>query len=481
MKFLFNPAPNYRTKRSTDSIMMDVGLGLLVVLAYAIIWYGFNNGWNYSLRIGLMAMMTCTTAILTEATYFKVMKKDVKNSLKHSYVWITALIITLITRINVSYYALIIATIIAVLFGKLIFGGFGQNIFNPAAFAEAIIMNSFAASVSEDFMTGATPMATLSSLNWVIRSSAFEAVLQPFNGFVGMFLGNYYSTIGASFALVILLVGGYLIYRKAIDWRLTCTYLVAIFCMSLITGLFHGNAIKFAIVNVLGGGVVFGAVFMLTDPVTSPVSPAGKYVFAIGAATLTLLIRWKANLPDGVLFSILLMNMLTPAIDKMVDGSQVKDFKRIWRHAAIVVGICLLLPILVGAGLKEKKVQAQGPKATEKKEAEKPKAKALKDSDFSENKAKCSKKSAGVYACEAKGFEGVTKATVKIDKKTVKSIEIDSFGDTEGVGDKATQAQELKKYEGATMESTIDAVSGATYTSKALQAMVFTALQEAGK
>ena len=115
------------------------------------------------------------------------------------------------------------------------------------------------------------------------------------------------------------------------------------------------------------------------------------------------------------------------------------------------------------------------------KEAEKPKAKTLKDSDFSENKAKCSKKSAGVYACEAKGFEGVTKATVKIDKKTVKSIEIDSFGDTEGVGDKATQAQELKKYEGAAMESTIDAVSGATYTSKALQAMVFTALQEAGK
>ena len=74
MKFLFNPAPNYRAKRSTDSIMMDVGLGLLVVLAYAIIWYGFNNGWNYSLRIGLMAMMTCTTAILTEAIYFKVMK-----------------------------------------------------------------------------------------------------------------------------------------------------------------------------------------------------------------------------------------------------------------------------------------------------------------------------------------------------------------------------------------------------------------------
>ena len=70
MKFLFNPAPNYRTKRSTDSIMMDVGLGLLVVLVYAIIWYGFNNGWNYSLRIGLMAMMTCTTAILTEAIYF---------------------------------------------------------------------------------------------------------------------------------------------------------------------------------------------------------------------------------------------------------------------------------------------------------------------------------------------------------------------------------------------------------------------------
>ncbi|QRG86311.1 RnfABCDGE type electron transport complex subunit D [Bulleidia sp. zg-1006] len=476
MKFSFHSAPNYRAKRSIDGIMMDVSLGLFVVLIYAMVWYGLNSGWNYSLRIGFMTITTCVSAFLTEAVYFKVMKKDVCLSLKHSYVWITALIIALITRINVSCYALIIATVIAVLFGKLIFGGFGQNIFNPAAFAEAIIMNSFGASVATDFTTGATPMSTMASHGWVISGSALDSVLNQFNGLTGLLLGNYYSTIGASFALCILLVGAYLIYRKAIDWRLTCTYLAAVFGMSFITGLFHGNALEFAIVNVLGGGVVFGAVFMLTDPVTSPVSPAGKYVFAFGAAALTLLIRWKANLPDGALFSILLMNMLTPAIDKMVDGSQVKDFKRIWRNTAIVLCVCLVVPVLVGANLQAKEVKAEQAKTSEK-----PKVKALKDSDFSSNEAKCTKKSKGVYACEAKGFEGVSKATITLEGNKVKNVVVDSFGDTEGVGDKATEATELKKYEAVTMDSTIDATSGATLTSNALKAMVYKALQEASK
>ncbi|MBW9212145.1 MULTISPECIES: FMN-binding protein [Terrabacteria group] len=115
------------------------------------------------------------------------------------------------------------------------------------------------------------------------------------------------------------------------------------------------------------------------------------------------------------------------------------------------------------------------------KEAEKPKVKALKDSDFSSNEAKCTKKSKGVYACEAKGFEGVSKATITLEGNKVKSVVVDSFGDTEGVGDKATEATELKKYEAATMDSTIDATSGATLSSNALKAMVYKALQEASK
>ena len=482
MKYSYNASPNYRAKRSTDNIMFDITLGLLVVLIYACIWYGLNSGWNYSVRIVCMALVTTITAILTEAIYFKVMKKEVGHTLKHSYVWVTALIITLITKINVSFYALIIATVIAVLFGKLIFGGFGQNIFNPAAFAEAIIMNSFAASVAPDFTTGSTPMATFAAHGWVVSGDKMNSLLDSFHHFGGLILGNYFSTIGGSFALVILIVGAYLIYKKAIDWRLSCTYLLSVLIMSLAVGIIHGNMLAFTLLNLFGGGVIFGAIFMLTDPVTSPVSTAGKYIFAIGSAMLTLLIRWKANLPDGVLFSILLMNMLTVAIDNLVDGSQVKDAKMIWRKTAIIVCVSLVIPISVGAFLKPKEV-----KASEKKVAEKPKAKALKDEDFSSNAASCSVKSKDgttiIYSCKAKGFENESAATITVDtsNKTVKKVVVDSFGDTKGVGDLAISEEALKRYAGVNEQSSVEVVSGATFTSTGIKAMVYKALQMAEK
>lgn len=353
MKFTFRPSPNYRKTQSTTDIMRDLTFALCAVLLFSIIWYGESYGAAYALRVFLMALFAVIAAVGTEAVFFKIMKsKDIKHDVLHSYGWVTALILVLITKIDVSYYAVIIATIVAIVFGKCVFGGFGMNIFNPAAFGAAIIMNTFgtssASSVTETVLSGATPMTAVSSAGWGSSASALSDVAAGFGGLWNMFMGNYASVIGGSCALVLICAGIFLIARHVIDWRLTVTYTVTIFVVSLIVGLMHGSGIEFAVLNVIGGGVLFGAVFMITDPVTTPVTIPGKFLFAICAACLTLVIRWKASIPDGVLFSILLMNMLTPAIDKAFDGNQIKDAGKFAKRIAIIACVAVLTAVLVG-------------------------------------------------------------------------------------------------------------------------------------
>lgn len=358
MKFTFKPSPNYRNEQSTTDIMRILTVALLCVLVFSAAWYGMRFGFAYAVRIILMAVCSVVAALLSEGIYFKVTgSKNILKDISRSYGWVTGLIIVLITKIDVSYYAIFVATVIAVVFGKLVFGGFGQNIFNPAAFGEALIMNSFGSSVdanvTSEVLSGATPLTTMASQGWASGQSVISGVITDFGGVSSMILGNYATVIGGSCALLLFVLCAWLIYMKVIDARLSVTYFVTVFVVSLITGFIHGSGFEFAIFNLLVGGVLFCGVFMITDPVTTPVSNAGKILFAICAGCLTLIIRWKAALPDGALYSILLMNMLTPAIDKACDGSQIKDIKKIQRNVLIVSVIAVVVTLLVGANLNQ--------------------------------------------------------------------------------------------------------------------------------
>lgn len=356
MKFTFKPSPNYRNQLSTTDIMRYVTVALLCVVVYSAVSYGVQFGFQYGLRVVLMTLCAVVAALLTEAIYFKIIKsKNILKDVSRSYGWITGIIIVLITKIDVSYYAIFVSTVIAIVFGKLVFGGFGQNIFNPAAFGEALIMNSFGSSVDSkvtaEVLSGATPLTSMSTQGWASGNTALSSVIDSFGGIGSMFFGNYATVIGGSCALLLILLCAFLVYKKAIDARLSVTYFVTVFVISLIIGFVHGSGIQFAIFNLLVGGVLFCGVFMITDPVTTPVSIPGKYLFAICAGCLTLLIRWKASLPDGALFSILLMNMLTPAIDKACDGSQIKDAAKLKKTVVIISAIAVIITVLVGATL----------------------------------------------------------------------------------------------------------------------------------
>lgn len=353
MKFSFKPSPNYRSEQNTAGIMRDVTLCLLAVLLFSIVWYSVTYGAAYGLRVFLMALFAVLAAEITEVIWFKTTGKDWKE-IFHSYGWVTALILVCITRLNVSYYAVIICTIVAIIFGKMVFGGFGQNIFNPAAFGEALLMNTFSSSVASDITTGATPISTIKSSGWIMSSNLFQQFLTQFGGVKDFFLGNYTSVIGGSCALLLILCFLYLLWKKDVDWHLSVSYLVTVFVLSTIIGLAKGAGFEYGVFNVISGGVLFGAIFMMTDPVSTPITVSGRVVFGICTACLTLVIRWRSNLPDGVLFSILLMNMLTPAIDKAFSGNQIKDASKFMKRACIICGISAVVTLGVGSLLTYK-------------------------------------------------------------------------------------------------------------------------------
>ena len=321
-------------------------------------------------------------------------------------------------------------------------------------------------------------MAVANSYGWVIDNTAFGDFINQFGGFTNMLLGNYPSVIGGSAAIVILLCGIFMLVRKDIDWHLSVTYLICVFVLSLIVGFFHGSGFQYALFNMLGGGALFGCVFMMTDPVTTPITIPGRIIFAVGCAALTLILRWKANLPDGVLFSILLMNMLTPAIDKLVDGNQIKNAGLIRNKVLITSAVISAVAILIGATVEAKTPEVK-PASNEETSSE---AVALKDGDYSKLKVECTDEGDGVYACKAKGFAGFNEAKITVKDGAISAYEVTTFKDDgDGVGDDLAGEDKLAKYIGATLDATIDGESGATMTDNSFKAMAQAALNAAGQ
>lgn len=481
MKFTFSVSPNYRSPQSTSSIMKDLTMCLGAVTLFSVIYYCMAYGAAWGLRIIAQMAAAIATSLICDALWYKARKsKDIAAAVRTSYSWVTAMILVLISPVKASIYAVIVCTAVAVIFGKLVFGGFGQNIFNPAAFGEAVLMNNFAATYVEDFTTSATPTVAAKGMNWLVSDPSFY---ETFGGLGGMFMGRYASTIGSTCALLLILCAIYLIWNKDIDWQVPVTYICTVFVLTLIEALMKGLPASYAVFNVLAGGVMFGAVFMMTDPVTSPVTLPGRVVFAVGAGMLTFIIRLKSNLADGVLYSILLMNMLVPAIDKMFDGNQIKDAQKFAKKTGIAALILLVIGVGIGATAKAK--EAEAPAASADGAAAAPIA---LNGDFADNEATCTDNGDGTYSCSAKGFGLINnmgeeyknnEATVTVKDGAVVSVEVTTFGDTQGVGDQATTADALKAYEGKTLDDSVDAVSGATFTSNSVASMVSAALNAA--
>ena len=395
-----------------------------------------------------------------------------------SFGWITAIILTLMCPISIRPYALGVSTFFAIFFAKLLFGGFGNNIFNPAAVGRAIVFATFMGATT-DVITSATPTTVIASeFNWLVTNPEMIKDMMSEIGGIGKLLTGWYpGAIGETSAIIILLVGVVLSIRRVIDWRVPAVYLGSIFVLAAGIALLRGvgsydgipGFIWYPLVHVLTGGVVFGAVFMLTDPVTSPTSAQGRCIFALGAAIITVLIRVKANLPEGCLYSILMMNMLTPMIEKGLEGKQLALRKKATIIFSIVAVVGMGSVLLAGSVIEAKEPAPAVMLNTADKDVNKFEAKLSGKTENSDGSVTYHVESQGYASTEDPNIYNKFDITVKDDKiVTVVPTEIN---DTPHQGDKIDNPAFLDQFIGQDLKQEVeveknDAVTEATFSSK---------------
>ncbi|MCK8824432.1 RnfABCDGE type electron transport complex subunit D [Fuchsiella alkaliacetigena] len=280
-------SPHFRDDDSVSKIMFNVILALIPTLVVGVLHFGLS---------ALLIIITCcVTALVAEAVSQKV--RGVEITISDGSALVTALLLALSLPPRLPLWVAVIGTLVAIILGKQLFGGLGYNYFNPALVGRAFLLAAFPAAMTEWFepfsfaATSATPL------------EGGEA------GYAYLFLGNVSGSLGEASALAVLLGGLYLLYKGYIDWRIPVGYIGTAFILTAILGgdpVFH----------VLAGSLLIGAFFYATDMVTTPITRKGRWIFAIGAGILLVVIRNYANYPEGVLFSILLMNMFVPIIDR---------------------------------------------------------------------------------------------------------------------------------------------------------------------
>lgn len=464
MEIKWKSNPNYRSKKSTASIMMHLTIALLVVYAFAL-FHEAKLGSVYLTNAIVMMVVALVCSMGTEAIYALVMKQPVVKFLKNSFGWVTPIILVLCCPVDLHPYAVGVAAIIATFFGKLAFGGFGQNVFNPAAVGRAVILTSFSGMKIVDALTSATPTSTLAGAGWLIRTAGFETYVSDFGGLSNFFVGMYNGAMGETSALVLIAVAIYLVVVGAIDWIIPAFYIGTIFAGATLIGLINGVGMVYPLAFVSTGAIFFGGIFMLTDPVTNPNNRRGKIVFASTAALFTVLIRYFANYSEGVVFSILLANMITPVIEKVFLCKQTDNEKKM--NIVVPVYVCVMVSAIAccafGLTLKYNYTSIAEKEAAS---LAYPTSETVKLSEISVGGAKITSNDGSTYVVESRGFEGKNVFTIVKENGAIVSLEFTEFKDTAGVGDAANCQGFVKAFTGATLDSEIDCVASATFTSK---------------
>ena len=495
-------SPNYKQKLSTHRIMRDLTIALIALVAYSLYYYYYNFATNDPLiHVALIYVVSLVVAFATEIVWALIHKSNILEHLKNSFPWVTAIILALTLPAGTPLYVVAIGSFISIFFGKLVYGGFGHNIFNPALVGRVVVHLAYGANLianipntvnGVDIASKATPATMLAGTSW-IGGEGFTYTLSD------LFFGNHMGALGETCIVLILVLGVVLAIRKVFDARIPVAYLGTILVLSEVFALVNGlDPISYPLIHLCLGGAVFGAVFMATDPVTSPTSPLGKIIYGICLGFLTMIIRLKANYPEGVLFSILLMNMLTPLIDSMILGRTNTRIAKQWT----AIGLCLVVSIGcvfgIGNGIKNDIAAAKAKKAEEeKKKAEAEKKKAEEEA----NKVLWTylETTDDGYVMEVKGFSAAKpmKVAVKVDGDTIQSVKLVEYaGETAGFGKDLIEkgsggslkpaAKDFydKVLNGSIKTSDvegIDTVTGATMTTKGIVNAIKGAIEQAEK
>ena len=298
---IVSSSPHIRTKTTTQKIMLDVLIALLPATVAGVVLFG----WKALAIVGVCV----AGAVLSEFLFNLICKK--KQTVADLSAAVTGLILALCLPSSTQLWQCALGSVFAIIVVKCLFGGLGCNFANPAATARVFLLIAFAGSVAggvatnftpTDLVAGATPLE-------LIKNGRIEELPK----LLDMALGNRGGAIGETCAPALVLGGLYLIIRRVIHWHTPAIYIGTVFLLSLAVT----QDPILALYEVLGGGLLIAAFFMITDYVSTPINKVGKMVFAFGCGIITVLIRFWGSYPEGVSFAILLMNILSPYIEKL--------------------------------------------------------------------------------------------------------------------------------------------------------------------
>ena len=301
-KLNVSAAPHINSGATTHKVMRDVAIALAPATIAGIVLFGVQ---------ALLLVLVCVASAVAAEFFFNLACKKKQTLMDFSAI-VTGLILALNLGVDVPLWQAAIGSVFAIVIVKCLFGGLGKNIANPAIAARVFLLLAFttamttfsdpkvATDVLPDFYTGATPLAALKDGNYDLLS---------------LLLGHHGGTIGETCAIALLLGYAYLVFKGVIKWYVPFAFVATVFVLYVFSSKFDFGV---ALAQVLSGGLLFGAIFMATDYVTTPLSNLGKVCFCIGCGLFTFAFRtgFFGAYPEGVSISILFMNLLTPLLEK---------------------------------------------------------------------------------------------------------------------------------------------------------------------
>lgn len=296
-KLIASSSPHIRSDETISRIMLDVIIALMPAMLASIYFFRFN-----ALKLILLAV---ASAVATEVVFQKVMKKPI--TINDLSAVVTGILVAFNIPSSAPWWIPVVGSAFAIGIVKQFFGGIGNNFMNPALAARAMLLASWPTIMTDWVTPGVDAVSTATPL--AILKGQAEGTLPTLTD---MLIGNIGGSLGETSAVLLIIGGVYLLYRGVINWRIPFTYIGTVAVMMLI----FGGGVENATYQLLAGGLMLGAFFMATDYATSPVTKKGQIIFGIGAGLLTSIIRLKGGYPEGVSYSILLMNVAAPLIDK---------------------------------------------------------------------------------------------------------------------------------------------------------------------
>ena len=297
-KFIVSASPHIRGSYTTKGIMADVLIALSPAMIVAVYFLGIR-----ALMITAVSVASC---IFFEGAWQKVTKQTITVGDLSAVV--TGVLLAFNLPISSPLYIPIIGGFVAIIMAKQFFGGMGQNFINPALAARAVLLASFPQAMTDFSMPGVDGISSATPLALLKAGEAVPSLMD-------VFVGNIGGSIGEISALALLIGLGYLLFKKIITIKIPAIYVGTVFILTYVLGrggMFNANPVY----EIMTGGLFLGAFFMATDYSTSPSTPKGEVIFALGCGILTTVIRLYGGYPEGVSYSILIMNLAVPLIDK---------------------------------------------------------------------------------------------------------------------------------------------------------------------